>query len=134
MFWKQTVFTLAAILNFLKSSISQTFIKTKRIWTSETIGFETNIHFIFKNVGLIQLLKKFNMATRVKMVCFQIIQNVFCEKSTLELSLGELWGAWAAFYPVPTIVKSTKNASHIQKKVGIWMILQLYINILAKSL
>ena len=59
-------------------------MKTKRILTSETIGFDPNIRFVFINFGLIKLVKKFNIAARVKMACFQIIQNLLCEKSTLK--------------------------------------------------
>ena len=64
-FWKQALFTLAAILNFLKISISQTFMKTKLI-SNCFLGLYSFCFYKY-------VAKKFNMAARVKNGCFQII-------------------------------------------------------------
>ena len=83
MIWKDTIFTVISILNFLKSSCSQTFIKTKIILESNTIAFHPYNLFVFVNLWLLVLFKKFNMDIWVKMVSFQIIQNVLNVKTTL---------------------------------------------------
>ena len=83
MIWKDTIFTVISILNFLKSTSRQIFTKTKRLNGSKTIVFDFNIIFVFINVWLPLLLKKFNMDITEKMVSFQIIQNVLILKRTL---------------------------------------------------
>ena len=83
MIWKDTIFTVISILNFLKTSSTQTFIKTKIILESNTIVFDPYNLFVFVNVWLLVLFKKFNMDIWVKMVSFQIIQNVLNVKTTL---------------------------------------------------
>ena len=85
MIWKDTIFTVISILNFFKSSSSQTFIKTKIILESNTIVFDPYNLFVFVNVWLLVLFKKFNMDIWVKMVSFQIIQNVLNVKTTLTM-------------------------------------------------
>ena len=81
--WKDTIFSVISILNFLKSTSRQIFTKTKRLNGSKTIVFDFNIIFVFINVWLPLLLKKFNMDITEKMVSFQIIQNVLILKRTL---------------------------------------------------
>ena len=83
MIWKDTIFTVISILNFFKSYSSQTFIKTKIILESNTIVFDPYNLFVFVNVWLLVFFKKFNMDIWVKMVSFQIIQNVLNLKTTL---------------------------------------------------
>ena len=82
MIWKDTIFTVISILNFFKSSSSQTFIKTKIILESNTIVFDPYNLFVFVNVWLLVLFKKFNMDIWVKMVSFQIMQNALNVKTT----------------------------------------------------
>ena len=101
MIWKDTIFTVISILNFFKSSSSQTFIKTKIILESNTIVFDPYNLFVFVNVWLLVLFKKFNMDIWVKMVSFQIIQNVLNVKTTLKVSVIQIhiigfW--WEYFY------------------------------------
>ena len=84
MIWKDTIFSVISILNFFKSNGSQTFIKTKIILKSNTIVFDPYNLFVFVNVWLIVFFKKFNMDIWVKMVSFQIIQNVLNVKTNLE--------------------------------------------------
>ena len=81
--WKDTIFSVISILNFLKSTSRQIFTKTKRLKGSKTIVFDFNIIFVFINVWLPMLLKKFNMDITEKMVSFQIIQNALIVKRTL---------------------------------------------------
>ena len=71
-------------MNFLKSFGSQTFMKTKIILKSNTIVFDPFNLFVFVNICLLVLLKKFNMDITEKMVSFQIIQSVINMKTTLE--------------------------------------------------
>ena len=83
MIWKDTIFSVISILNFFKSNGSQTFIKTKIILKSNTIVFDPFNLFVFVNICLLVLFKKFNMDITEKMVSFQIIQNVINVKTTL---------------------------------------------------
>ena len=83
MIWKDTTFSVISILNFFKSNGSQTFIKTKIILKSNTIVFDPFNLFVFVNICLLVLFKKFNMDITEKMVSFQIIQNVINVKTTL---------------------------------------------------
>ena len=71
----------AAISKFFGRSIGQTKVKIKWIIELRKIGFDPNILFVI-NVLIIEPLKKFNMTVSVKIVCFQIIQNVLYVKST----------------------------------------------------
>ena len=81
--WKDTIFSVISILNFFKSIGSQTFMKTKIILKSNTIVFDPFNLFVFVNICLLVLFKKFNMDITEKMVSFQIIQNVLILKRTL---------------------------------------------------
>ena len=78
---------MISILNFFKSNGSQTFIKTKIILKSNTIVFDPFNLFVFVNICLLVLFKKFNMDITEKMVSFQIIQNVINVKTTLVILL-----------------------------------------------
>ena len=61
MAWKDTIFSVISILNFFKSFGSQTFMKTKIILKSNTIVFDPFYLFVFVNICLLMLFKKFNM-------------------------------------------------------------------------
>ena len=61
-------------------------MKTKIILKSNTIVFDPFNLFVFVNICLLVLFKKFNMDITEKMVSFQIIQNVINVKTTLEFS------------------------------------------------
>ena len=89
--WKDTIFSVISILNFLKSTSRQIFTKTKRLNGSKTIVFDFNIIFVFINVWLPMLLKKFNMDITEKMVSFQIIQNVLKVKCTQAVNCYQNW-------------------------------------------
>ena len=65
MIWKDTIFSLISILNFFKSIGSQIFMKTKIILKSNTIVFDP---FVFVEICLLVLFKKFNMDITEKMV------------------------------------------------------------------
>ena len=58
-------------------------MKTKIILKSNTIVFDPFNLFVFVNICLLVLFKKFNMDITEKMVSFQIIQNVINVKTTL---------------------------------------------------
>ena len=58
-------------------------MKTKIILKSNTIVFDPFNLFVFVNICLLVLFKKFNMDITEKMVSFQIIQNVLKVKCTL---------------------------------------------------
>ena len=58
-------------------------MKTKIILKTNTIVFDPLNLFVFVNICLLVLFKKFNMDITEKMVSFQIIQNVINVKTTL---------------------------------------------------
>ena len=91
MIWKDTIVSVISILNFFKSIGSQTFMKTKIILKSNTIVFDPYNLFVFVNICLLVLFKKFNMDITEKMVSFQIIQNVLKVKCTLVHSISLIW-------------------------------------------
>ena len=94
MIWKDTIFSVISILNFFKSNGSQTFIKTKIILKSNTIVFDPFNLFVFVNICLLVLFKKFNMDITEKMVSFQIIQNVINVKTTLATTVLKIVINW----------------------------------------
>ena len=69
---------------FLKALVVKQFMKTKIILKSNTIVFDPFNLFVFVNICLLVLFKKFNMDITEKMVSFQIIQNVINVKTTLK--------------------------------------------------
>ena len=58
-------------------------MKTKMILKSNTIVFDPFYLFVFVNICLLMLFKKFNMDITEKMVSIQITQNVINVKTTL---------------------------------------------------
>ena len=65
-------------------------MKTKIILKSNTIVFDPFNLFVFVNICLLVLFKKFNMDITEKMVSFQIIQNVINVKTTLACQFIEI--------------------------------------------
>ena len=73
MFWKQTFFFLADILNLLKSSFCRTFMKIKLILESKPIVFLGLYYFYFNKCLANWAFQKVQYGCLEKTVCFQIV-------------------------------------------------------------